>query len=303
MHTSIPVFIVEEHNEAFMVWVEALQQGTILPGSRLLHFDDHADLKVPVLTESVHDIISKDTTYLADFTNRVLKIDTFIIPAIYIGIISEMCWIRHGMTKELDLMMYVRSYNNGGKKLLSDQIDKLKEMSADHRPYRYVKADATSFLQIDHTTDIPVLLDIDLDYFSCCEVPSESNEVLIEITKNEYESFKKDRYHYLNFITAQVNAIEYNGGFFYVLNSFPEQYPSKREVSEPEIRNRIQYFTECLQKAAIRPQLVTICRSRISGFTPVHQWEFIERELLAALGAVYHLDVHHIETTYEKLAL
>lgn len=303
MQTSVPVFIVEEHNEAFMVWVKALQQGNIRPGSRLLHFDDHADLKAPVLTVSVHDILSKDTAYLADFTNRVLKIDTFIMPAIYMGIISEMYWIRHGVQQTLDLRMYVRSYNNEGKKLLSDQLDRLKDLSVDHRPYRYVKADATSFLQLEHPADIPVLLDIDLDYFSCCETPSESNNVLIEITRNEYESFKKDRYHYLNFLTAHIDAVEYNGAYFYVINGYPEQYPSKREVSETEIRSRIQYFAACLKEAAVRPQLITICRSRISGFTPAHQWEFIEKELLSTLRDSYNLDTHHIESTYEKMGL
>ena len=303
MHSAIPAFVMEEHNEAFFVWSEALRNGGIQRNSRLLHFDDHSDLKVPVLPESVNDIMKGDAVSVANFTSKVLKIDTFIIPAIYAGIINELFWIRHSMSRELDLEMYVRSYNNGGKRLISDRVDKLKGEPTDHKLYRYVKVDALNFLMKEHHADKPVLLDIDLDYFSCCEEPVTENEVIIEITRGEYNSFVNDRYHYLNFITTKIDAVQHKDSYFFVINRFNEQYPSKREVSGDEIRRRIQEFTACLSRAAIRPQLVTICRSRFSGYTPGHQWEVIEAELLSALREIYDLEIQQINTIFEKLGV
>ena len=51
---TIPVVLMEEHHEAFLVWEVARQKGWLpTEGSFLLHVDAHSDLSLPVLSTSL----------------------------------------------------------------------------------------------------------------------------------------------------------------------------------------------------------------------------------------------------------
>lgn len=324
---QLSLFVIEEHHEAFIIWINAVRSGLITLNNRLLHFDDHSDFRVPLFNTGINDLLNWNSQDQITFTEQELKIDTFIIPAIYLGIINDFVWIRNGMSKEADMQMYVRSYNDEGKKLIADKADKLSgdTSEAGIKQFRYRKLDTKSFADkatkekfvketteqfpnnttksfADETTEEAdaVLLDIDLDYFSCCQQPFSENEVIIEITEDEYKSFINNRYHPLGFITARIDAVEYEGNYYYVLNRFNDQYPDNRTVSTDEISQRIDNFINDLSIRAVQPSLITVCRSRFSGFTPNHQWEYIESKLLSGLHRLYDMEVKHIDAIYEK---
>lgn len=292
----INCYLLEEHNEAFFTWVNAYKEGLIRKNSLLLHFDDHSDFRVPTFIDSVSDIFKWDKTAIYNFTYNQVNIDTFIAPCIYLNIIKDFIWIRHEMPLQNKKEMRMRSFNGLGKKLIMEDAASHNE-TGDSQLFSYTRIPADRFYEtaMDSGQET-IILDIDLDYFSCCENPFIENEILIEITEQEYNEFiQNKKYHYLNYITANVTAKKHNDSFFYILNHIPEIYPSRRKVSEKIILERIDQLVFNLKNKKINPSIITLCRSRNSGFTPADQWKFIEDNLLFKLSSLYPIAVKHIE--------
>jgi hypothetical protein len=290
---SIPLYLFEEHNEAMYYWLYSFKYGFIHRNNCLLHFDDHADLRSPSFHQTINLLTHKDEADIKEFTDKEVKIDTFIIPSIYLNIIDDMVWVKHGMVNETDIQMYVRTYNDDGKKFIAGKVNEPNQKPDNGMvEFRYRKVDADKYdnmLVVDGSKQI--LLDIDLDYFSCCEQPHIENEVLIEITENEYQEFLNQKYHPLNYITAHVRAVKYDTGYFYVLNGLPDKYPGAREVTNNVINKRMNEFAKTLRKLPVTPSIITVCRSRYSGYTPSHQWKFIENSLIEVLTELYSVNI------------
>lgn len=290
---NVPLYLFEEHNEAMYYWLYSLRTGLIQQNNCLLHFDDHADLRCPFFHNTINTLVYKDDADIKEFIDKDVKIDTFIIPSIYLNIINDMVWIKHGMVNEVDMQMYVRTYNDDGKKFISGKVnDNMQNPDEGMVKFRYRKVDADKYnntIVIDDSKQL--LLDIDLDYFSCCEHPHIENEVLIGITENEYQEFINQKYHPLNFITSHIKAIRFNNEHFYVLNGLPEKYPGVREVTNDVISNRMNEFAKTLRKLPMNPAIITVCRSRYSGYTPSHQWKFIENNLIEVLTGLYSVNI------------
>jgi hypothetical protein len=280
------MFVIEEHHEAFIVWAYAIRKGIISPGCQLLHFDDHSDLSAPVFNTSVNNILEMPLEEIKEFVYEQMRIDTFIIPAVYLGIINEIAWVRQDMSVPLNTDMFVRSFNEEGKKLIAGKAGPNNQQL---RPFRYSKMSAPQFDSFE-VNDNGVLLDIDLDYFSCTEDPYSKNTVIIEITENEYNEFAANKYHYLRYLVSSIKAVQKGTSYYYIINHFKDIYPSSREVMEQEIEDRIHIFTESLLRKKIRPELITICNSAHSGFTPSDQVEFIRGKLLNSLHELFELE-------------
>lgn len=285
---EINAFIVEEHHEAFIVWSHALKTGQLSKNSSLLHFDDHADFRTPIFERTINDLFDKSMEVIHDFVYGEMKIDTFIAPAIYLGLFNEFTWIKQGQKKSSAAEMYIRSFNNQGKKLL---LANTRADGYEMKPFKYAKLPSSIFRSLPDSPAQGVALDIDLDYFSCCENPSMSNSVVIEITESEYMDFVSNKYHYLHFVTGHIRAVNDNGNFFYIINGYNEKYASEREVKQEVISERIDEFINDLSFKNIKPDIITICRSRFSGFTPEHQWEYIESKLTSELSGLYQIRI------------
>lgn len=291
---KIPTYIMEEHNEAFLIWKNAIRQG-ILPekGNFLLHVDEHSDMQMPRFNMDIKQL-SDDAESIRKFTYTELDIATFITPLIFTGVISNMSWVRQRHDKAISREMYVRSFNHGGKKLIGGKTQDIKGVTVnyDNQNFMFHKQHVEDMEAVDQE----VILDIDLDYFSCNSDAFDARETVIEITYSEYEAFHANLYHNMNFLgLPKLYAVEDDGKYYYVVNQFTEQYPSTAKVSEEEIERRVSAFIAKLEELKIRPAIIDICRSRHSGYTPADQWEFIERKVLEGLESLYSLDVKHIE--------
>jgi len=295
---KIPVFILEEHNEAYYVWTECVQNGMLPAANNVLyHIDEHGDMGVPRFNKSINCVNAAEQREVRAFTHEEIGIGSFIMPAMYKGIFSTIYWfkVQHKATKR-DHLMYVRTYNADGLKLLSgpvtEEIKKASEIDHDLKIFDFHLNNINEMPE----TELSIALDIDLDYFSCSGNPVELYEISIEITKAEYEKFHSTPYHQSKFLGFKSNVYESDGKYHLILNdykhTYPDLYPFTLKVDRELISERIAEVTRKLKQSKVVPKVITICRSRFSGFTPDDQWEFIESSLLKELGSLYELDVH-----------
>ena len=171
---------------------------------------------MPSLQTSLYSL-QGDLIAIKAFTYRELSIDCFIAPAIYQGIFDEVFWIgrkeddgKASSSDKVDILPinhdvrimkqkriegYLQSRNKDGKHFnIQELIPIIKAF-----PYPGRKEFIYHYVQIPSKIDFSdaTVLDIDLDYFSCCENPRKSMELMIEITREAYELLH-DPYHPVN---------------------------------------------------------------------------------------------------------
>jgi hypothetical protein len=93
-------FIFDNHNHAFFFWVWALKAGDWKPGTRLVHVDQHTDMRdpgiLPVWKEGHYDL---DNVFR--YTNFHLNVGNFLKPALTLGMFRaiEMITSREAFTR------------------------------------------------------------------------------------------------------------------------------------------------------------------------------------------------------------
>ena len=292
----VKTVVVEEHHEAFIVWHWAKNQGLIPSRDNyLLHIDEHADMFPPRLRQSLKEL-SDDFAEVVAFTYRELTVASFIIPAVYQGLINQIYWAKqkHKGVKKKERAELVHSCNSEGKFMAREPYNNVFQgLMSTAKDGKLLK----SYLGAEE--DMPeqqeVLLDIDLDYFSAIEFPHEYQSRRIEITREEYERFIGDKYHFMRLTGPRCEAREIEGQFYYEINATDEIYPSRLKIDEDLIAARVQELIDSLKAKDIRPQLISVCRSKLSGYTPADQCEFIEELLMNGLSHIYDMDICHVE--------
>lgn len=286
---STPLYIVEEHHEAYFVWGYAMQHGQLAPsGNALLHIDEHADLSVPAFRSPIRERAS-DLSALAAFTYHQLGIASFILPAVYQGIFDEVCWVHPRVAKGRASRVQVSSFQGDGMNLqMLPAPAQNAEPGGDARVFDY----RLHPIAEPYSTSRSVVLDIDIDFFSSDEG---SKSCRLEVTRDEYDRFLREPYHMLRLMPNKAARASIEDGRFYleVTSSHPE--PVLHPPPTPsQIAERVAAFISFLETSAVAPQIIIVCRSRFSGFTPADQWEFIEQTVLAGLRQLYNFEPVHI---------
>jgi UPF0489 domain len=281
---TIPLIIVEEHHEAFYVWNYAVRKQWLqASGYTLLHVDAHADILLPRLRRSLSSI--GDLADLAEFTYRELDISDFIWPAVYQGLFSRYLWVkyRHRFSTGGWRSIAIQSKNGTSTEFRLTELDGLAVSSSpDVRVIEYAPITTRDVIK----TDQPIVLDLDLDYFCSNDYPDLPQREL-EITKQTFDEFINNRYHFLRISPAdKISARARNGRYYLVFNDY---YPddSGRGDQRAQVRERVEDFVHCLERCRIEPSLIVVCRSFHSGYTPGRLCDAIQHEVIKSLEGLY----------------
>ncbi len=296
----IPVFVLDEHHQAFFAWQVAKIRGIIDRPLDLFHVDAHDDMDRPHhFSKSIHfpgilEAMDARTAYFRDFSRNELTISNFIVPAVLAGIVGNIYFIPPAWKnyKPRRKSKSICSVFGEGIHLKYDihpgnaRPEQIRNIFPDWSPYTYF---------IRPLPSIPakrrVLLDIDLDYFACRESILNHMGYEMEITKEQYETSAS----ILNDPTLPYSRLSFefvNAAGKYLARIGFQKYPEVAHLpSNEEIRREIRTLMDSLVAKNIRPSVITLCRSRHSGYCPGKYGEFIEKELLEALDSTFRARV------------
>ncbi len=105
---NIEVYLFDNHNHAFYFWYLAKYNNLIKENNLLFHIDEHSDMRIPkeIIKKSDLDDINK----VFDYTNFLLNVWNYIVPAIENNLFSEVVQIRD--TKSLLDYDFNKIYSN-----------------------------------------------------------------------------------------------------------------------------------------------------------------------------------------------
>lgn len=302
---AIPLCVVEEHHEAFFVWRWAVSSGIIpASGNLLLHVDQHADVGSPRLRRPLPRL-SASLAESYRFTYDELCCFEFIVPAVYQRLIDHVVWVQWRPPQTASQLVLVRPGNDSATTFVVEARNVDPETPLPELAASFPGGAARYRVQSPETALPPassVILDLDLDFASCEDAANQVER--LEVTREAYESFKTDRYHFLRITQgSRIALVEEDGHHYVYLRRFEERAPTPLRVDEAEILRRLDVLTARLRDDGVRPALIVIARSRFSGFTAADQWTFIERALIERLRTLYDVDVFTIDTLARRLGL
>jgi hypothetical protein len=290
----IPLVIIEEHHEAFYVWEYAIRRGW-LPESNntLLHVDAHADMWLPRLRQPLRRATSLRD--LARFVYYELDIGSFIWPAVYLEQFNRLLWLRHQH----------RMSAGGWRKLI------ISEKLAGPREFQlFAATDAAAELQgprgksVDYCpvttgelvkTDQAIVLDIDLDYFSCNSYP-ELPFHEIEVTADTFHEFNGNRYHFLRLPPGEKVSATRRGNKYYLTFNDYHSVPLDSAASAKDASGRLNDLVRFLRTNSVAPELIIVSRSYFSGYTPQALVAVLESRLLEALSDLHPVQILTIDS-------
>ncbi len=291
---KIPLYIIEEHHEAFYVWNYAIEKGEMCPwGSALLHVDHHPDFESGAYRDLDQGLFGS-LKQKHHFCYHSLGIADFICPSLYQGIFDTLVWVNKFLSP-LPSPVHKWISKDAQNVLIMGEVNsfirqKLTADTADHRFFRHTQGGLGDVGPLQR-----VVLDIDLDYFCWDDSLSTAPEKLIEITPAAYEDYCGNNYNPFRILPrALLQAVEIDQKYYlqYKESVAPDPMPTKERILR-----RMDLFAQWLKEQNIRPQIIDICRSVHSGYTPLSVWEWMEQELLDRLGEVYNCeDPRHVNS-------
>lgn len=81
-------FIFDNHNHAFFFWMFAFKTGKLRKGLRLVHVDQHTDMREPERYFQIDSRESVDLQAAFEYANTVLNVGNFMQPALKAGLFS-----------------------------------------------------------------------------------------------------------------------------------------------------------------------------------------------------------------------
>lgn len=93
------IYIFDNHNHAFYFWIKSFNMGKFTKGCKLVHIDQHKDMREPY----DYDVDIDNIDDVFRYTNNVLNVGNFIQPALKHNLFSEVVIIDSSYGFELDI--------------------------------------------------------------------------------------------------------------------------------------------------------------------------------------------------------
>jgi len=286
-----PVFLMDEHNDAFYSWNLFCECGYIpKENNYLLHIDHHDDKESGAYDADLTHM-PRTAAEALSFTDRCLGIADFIVPAIFQGLFSTLHTLKNVVPQSItDEQQCIKLISTNRliclKYIPFIHAEAKKNGDKNYKFFLYRTGGMKSAGELNNADSL--VLDIDLDYFCWDDSLKSVPEKRIEITRQAYEEYCSDRNHpFRLFPRKLVFAKEDNGRYFLV---YRENYRREPSVSNERIIKRIDCLLEWLDKTKVFPKAIDICRSSYSGYLPSDKAEFVEKNFLKRLGELYSLE-------------
>lgn len=297
LRNKIILYRFDEHNLAFHYWKKAFIEENIQSPLDLFHVDAHADMGRPsTFRESLYVPLEHDPLkYHKRFASKELNIQNFIYPAVLGGLVRNVYFFfpRWRNFKPMRSRIQIGSAFGEGKII---KYPPRLARGAHQATITRAIPDLTRFSFVSGLIErMPhrrkVILDIDLDYFACQDSIQNKWEYKLEITPSQY----RDRGFFLRDETIGFSGLRFA---FKKLKRRHVAIVSMRKVPEKahmpshqEIRESVDLLVSTLRRRSILPVVITLCRSRISGYCPKKYGKFIENLLLKKLSEIYSLEI------------
>ncbi len=292
----IPLYLFAEHNEAFYYFHKAKYEDYMRQPIDLFHIDAHNDMGCPrVFKKPLYYLPqnqnNKYLEYFEDFTKSELSISNFILPAVLSGLVRNVYFIypKWRRMKSARRKMNIASAFGEGK-ILKYQMD----LGMSPAPKTVLKAfpDLKCFnYYASEIKRIPknreIILDIDFDYFACRDSILNQINYELGVTKEQFlnkENLLRDK-------TMQFSGLDFcfeeKNGKYYVKIAHRKTEDMAYLPSRKDIESEIDALVSTLQDKRIKPVIITLCMSSVSGFCPKDYIEFIGDKLKKRLIAAF----------------
>lgn len=285
-HRRVPVYTVDEHNEAIHFWHKARLDAGLKTPLDLFHIDAHDDMGRPLsFRTSLHaPRLSADCgpDYYRDFARSELHNGNFIIPAVLAGMVRNVYFIypKWRKFKRKTKRWNVASVFGEGKilkygmKAAENMEEKARKVLPDLTRYSFITTDVDGIPR-----NKGVILDIDLDYFACRDSILNEFRYELAITPEQYrnrDAILTDKT--LLFAALTFEFSQRDDGYFVRVSHKLGKDVSHRPSRE-EILSEIAILVDTLRSRRIKPLVVTIAKSCISGYCPPEYVGMIETAL------------------------
>jgi len=290
----VPIYCFNEHNEAFYYWHKFRIENDCHLALDLVHVDAHEDMARPSsFSESLYPADQHQALmleYYYQFATRQLRIGNFIYPAVLSGAIKNVHFVYpkwrdfkplrrffsvSSAFGEGKIIKYGLPFRKNGNPLLKKSFPDLKRFMFQCGEAKHLPHNRT------------VILDIDLDYFACCDSISNNVSLELEISSSQYAN----RELFLQNKSLPFSGLQFTfskrGDQCYAQIELRKIPDAGHRPSDHEIEEEIDSLIATLIRKKIKPAAITICRSCDSGYCPSSAGQFIEPLLTQKLQASF----------------
>ena len=305
---GIPIFLMDEHRDAYYLWHRMIDRGDIpAKGGYLLHVDHHDDLESAGYNWDLTQMPQNAREALA-FTDQCLGIADFIIPAVWEGTFGTVHILKELVPVEITQTEESVSLMKGSRQILVHNAQQTGKESAgtgsgqtfgsapwlirrdrerDENQVKFVLRRG-GLEPWDRYPESGLVLDVDLDYFCWDDSLSSVPPQQIEITKQAYEEFRSDRNHPFRILASSGFAVkEEDGRHWLYLQQF---YPPEPLPDDETVCRRMDRLLSYFARVGLKPCAIDICRSNRSGYLPAAKAQYVEETFIKKLGELYPIE-------------